>query len=90
MKTLAVCRVADGVDPGTEIAPRAGEELAALHVHHERGALLEAYSPGRRGAILLFAGDKQAAAQALNELPLYRTHLLEVELIELKPFPGFE
>jgi hypothetical protein len=89
-KTLAICRVATGVDPKAQIAPRAGEELAALRALRERGALLEAYSPGRPGAILVFAGDEQAAAQALDELPLYRAQLLEVELIALKPFQGFE
>jgi hypothetical protein len=71
-------------------APRAGEELAALRALKARGALLEAYSPGRPGAVLVFAGDEQAVAQALDELPLYRAQLLEVELIELKPFQGFE
>jgi hypothetical protein len=90
MKTLAICRVAAGVDPTAQIAPHAGEELAALRALREQGALLEAHSPGRPGAILIFAGDEQAAARALDELPLYRAQLLEVELIELKSFQGFE
>lgn len=90
MKTLVICRVSEGVNPATAVAPHAAEELAALQTLKEQGTLLEAYSPGGPGAILVFSGDKQTAETALAQLPLYRAQLIEVELVELKPFPGFE
>jgi hypothetical protein len=90
VKTLAICRVKEGVDPGTAIRPHAAEEIRALQALKKDGVLHEAYSPGGPGAILIFVGDKQAVAKTLGSLPLYRADLLDVELVELKPFPGFE
>jgi hypothetical protein len=90
MRTLAICRIREGVDPAIAVAPYAAEEIAALRALKARGVLREALSPGGPGAYLLFTGNKATTSEALNELPLYRARLLDIELVELKPFPGFE
>ena len=89
MKTLVICRVKESVDLRGAVAPHAPAELAALQTLKQEGALLEAYRPSGPGAILLFDGAKEAATEALSQLPLYRANLLDVELHELEPFPGF-
>ena len=85
MKTLAICRPVAGV-AADQIAAHAPEELAALRSLHGQGLLLEAYSPGGPGAVLIFAGDGDQVTAALESLPLAQAGLIETERIELRPF----
>ncbi len=56
MKRLVICRPAAGVDPD-QIAPHAAEAMTALRELKAHGPLLEAYSPGGPGAILIVDTD---------------------------------
>jgi hypothetical protein len=88
MKTLVICRPRAGVER-QQIAAYAGEEMAELRRLREEGVLLEAYSPGGPGAILLFDAEAERLTEALAGLPLAREGLIDAETIELYPFPGF-
>jgi hypothetical protein len=50
------------------------------------GLLLEAYSPGGPGAILIFDGECEEVDHALGRMPLLRDGLTEAEITELHPF----
>jgi muconolactone delta-isomerase len=71
MKTLVICRPAAGVGR-EQIAPHAADELATLREFKARGALLEAYSPGGPGAVLIFDTDPAELDELLASLPLVR------------------
>ena len=86
MKILVICRPREGVDPRTEVAPRAADEMTALRRLRDDGVLLEAYSPGGPGAILIFEGARDEIERALQTLPLVRARVISTELIELHPF----
>jgi muconolactone delta-isomerase len=85
VKLLVICRPAAGVDPD-QIAPHAAEEMAALRELKAHGSLLDAYSPGWPGAILILDTDPAQIDQLLASLPLYRHGLIDTETIELHPF----
>ena len=85
MKTLVICRPVAGVGP-QEIAPHGAEEFAALHELKARGVLLEAYSPGGPGAVLIFDADPAELDELVASLPLHRKGLIEAETIQLRPF----
>ena len=85
MKILVICRPA----PGTAIAdlathlPAEAEHLARLR---DTGTLLEAYSPGGPGAVLILeASDMQEAQSVVSGLPLKAAGLIGTELIGLHP-----
>ncbi len=90
MKVLDICRPRAGVDPRTDIAPRAAEEMDALRDVRGRrtaaGGLLARRTPGGPGAILIFDGEREEVDRALGRLPLLRDGLIEAELTELHPF----
>jgi len=88
VKILVICRPRGGVDPQKEIAPRAADEMIALRELLASGLLLEAYSPGGPGAVLIFDGSRDDVEQALQTLPLLRDRIIEAELTELHPFPA--
>jgi len=56
MKTLVICRPRPGVLPA-DIARHAAAEMAGLAALKADGLLVEAYSPGGPGAILVFPGE---------------------------------
>ena len=86
MKTLVICRPAEGVGR-EQIAPHAAAELVALRELKSRGVLLEAYSPDGPGAVLILETNTASTIDELiSSLPLYRAHLIEVETIQLQPF----
>ena len=62
------------------------EEGKALERWRETGILLEAYSPGRPGAVLILElpGPEDAHAH-IGQLPLSVAGLIETELFELHP-----
>jgi hypothetical protein len=88
MKVLVLCRPRPGVDRD-QIAPHAADEMAALRSLKAAGTLLEAYSPGGPGAVLIFDGERPAVEAAVASLPLMHAGLIDAELIELHPFAGF-
>jgi hypothetical protein len=86
MKILVICRPREDVDPQAEIAPRAAAEMETLRELRNQGPLLEAYSPGGPGAILIFDGIRVDVDRALKTLPLVHDGIIETEIIELQPF----
>lgn len=86
MKLLVICRPCEGVDASAEIAPRAAAEMAALGELKDAGLLLEAYSPGGPGAVLIFEGERAEVDRALADLPLIRDGIVEADVTELHPF----
>ena len=88
MKVLVLCRPRPGVDRD-QIAPHAPSEMAALRALKAAGTLLEAYSPGGPGAVLIFDGERPAVEATVASLPLIHAGLIDAELIELHPFAGF-
>jgi hypothetical protein len=91
MKLLAILRPADGGHVGAAIAARAQEELGVLWNQYREGLAREIYSPGGPGAVLIVeAGSRDSAHNALGELPLLADKIMSLELIELQPFTAFE
>ena len=64
MRFLVVCRARPGVTR-EQIAPHGPEEMAALHSLKAAGGLLEAYSPGGPGAVLIFEGERDLCCRAV-------------------------
>ncbi len=88
MRFLVLCRAKPGVTR-EQIAPHGPEELAALQSLKAGGGLREAYSPGGPGAVLIFEGERPSVDAAIASLPLIGAELIEAEVTELHPFPGF-
>jgi hypothetical protein len=88
MKVLVLCRTRPGVDRD-QIAPHTAAEMGALRSLKAAGTLLEAYSPGGPGAVLIFDGERPVVEAAVASLPLIDAGLIDAELIELHPFAGF-
>jgi hypothetical protein len=88
VRFLVFCRAKPGVTR-EQIAPHGPEEMAALHSLRAAGGLLEAYSPGGPGAVLIFEGGRPSVDEAIASLPLIQAELIEAEVTELHPFPGF-
>lgn len=84
MRILAVCRPAESADPEAFRAAVA-EEMAALREMKARGLLLEAYSPGRPGAVLILESDLDSARREMAALPLAAGGLMTFELTPLQP-----
>ncbi len=83
MKFLAVCRPRDGAPPErfAELVP---DEAEALRRLRSDGTLLEAWSPGRPGAVLILECPSEGeAAHTLSRLPLDAAGLLDVEVTPL-------
>jgi len=88
MRLLVRCTPRAGVDPRREIAPRSGEEISALMALRADGLLLEAYSPGGPGAVLILEAERDRVDEVLARLPLVRDGVVETEITELHPFAG--
>lgn len=88
MRFLVVCRPRPGVTR-EQIAPHGPEEMAALQSLKAAGGLLEAYSPGGPGAVLIFEGERASVDEAIASLPLIAAELIAADVTELHPFPGF-
>jgi hypothetical protein len=86
VKLLVICRPRSGVDPKAEIVPRAAEEMNALRALRDSGLLVEGYSPGGPGAVLIFEGERDDVDRAIEALPLIRDGIVEAEATELHPF----
>lgn len=62
--------------------------MAALRQLKAEGTLVEAYSPGGPGAVLIFEGDREAVGAVVKVLPLVMAKLVDTEVIDLQPLPG--
>lgn len=83
MLVLAVCRPAAGVDPAAAFPPHLAAERDELR-NLRSGVLLQAYSPGGPGAVLLLhVDDLDHAARLLEQLPLRTAGLIDIQLTEL-------
>ena len=90
MKVLVLCRPTPRMGPGDTVA-QLGEEAKMLETWRDAGMLLELYSPGGPGAVLVLDLVDMHQAEALVEtLPLCRAGLIQTELIGLHPIelPG--
>jgi hypothetical protein len=85
MKLLAICRTTPGTQM-SDLAVHRAAESKVLEAWRDSGTLLEAYSPGGPGAVLMLnAPDAESVVRLIESLPLRRAGLIEVELIELHP-----
>jgi muconolactone delta-isomerase len=85
MRFLVICRpAADGdQDDFKRLLPA---ETAALRDLKAQGALNQAWSPGRPGAVLMLdVPDEPAAARLVAEFPLVQAALITTEIIPLHP-----
>ena len=78
MKLLVICRPRPGVGRD-QIAEHAAAEFAALKRLKAEGQLLEAYSPGGPGAILLLDDEQAIAERLLRSLTLGWERVLSPE-----------
>lgn len=62
--------------------------MAALRQLKAEGTLVEAYSPGGPGAVLIFEGDRETVETVVSVLPLVTAKLVDTEIIDLQPLPG--
>lgn len=62
--------------------------MAALRQLKAEGTLVEAYSPGGPGAVLIFEGDREAVEAVVSVLPLVMAKLVGTEIIDLQPLLG--
>lgn len=67
------------------------DEIRALWAHHKAGTLLSVHFHDGPGALLIVEADGRAAAAALAaDLPMVRGGAAEAEVLELRPFTGYE
>lgn len=81
-------------------APPQNVEIPALLLEEEAGevwrmtksgALREIYFTEKRNAVLILEADNlKNAKEILNKLPLVKSGAIEFEVMELKPYDGFE
>ena len=91
MKLMAIARPRPGIDAPREIAKHASEELQHLWGMYADGVVREMYSPGGPGVVLVLeVVSADAARAALSELPLVANEIVELEVLELRPFVAFQ
>jgi muconolactone delta-isomerase len=85
MLTLVICRPVEGGDHD-EFRRLLPGETAALRDLKAKGTLVDAWSPGRAGAVLtLEVPDADQAARIVADFPLVRAHQITTEIIPLHP-----
>jgi len=85
MNFLVICRPVPGADESLfgRLLP---EELAAMRSMKAKGALVQAWSPGRPGAVLMLeTPDLAGAASIAAGLPLAVAGVIATEIIPLHP-----
>jgi muconolactone delta-isomerase len=82
---LVICRPVEGGDQD-EFRRLVPGETAALRSLKAKGTLIDAWSPGRPGAVLtLEAPDADEAAQIVAHFPLVKAGQITTEIIPLHP-----
>jgi muconolactone delta-isomerase len=83
VKFLVICRPRDGA-PMDRFAALVPEEAEGLHRLRAQGILVEAWSPGGPGAVLIIEAPSDAEAEGVvARLPLTVAGLIDVELTPL-------
>ena len=85
MQFLVICRPAGGGDPDQfkRLLPFETEVLRELKAD---GTLVDAWSPGHPGAVLVLeTADADQTARIVAELPLLQADLIATEIIPLYP-----
>ncbi len=83
MKILAICSPRDQ-SPREQFAALVPEEVEALRRLKSQGILLEAWSPGGPGAVLIIEASSQSEAESMvAQLPLAAAGLIEIDLTPL-------
>ena len=85
MLTLVICRPVEGGDQD-EFRRLVPAETAALSNLKAKGTLVDAWTPGRPGAVLtLEVPDPAQAARIVANFPLVQAGLITTEIIPLHP-----
>jgi hypothetical protein len=85
MLTLVICRPVQGGDED-ELRRLLPAETSALRGLKAKGKLVEAWSPGRPGAVLtLEVPGPDQAARIVADLPLVQAGQITAEIIPLHP-----
>jgi muconolactone delta-isomerase len=79
---LVICRPAADVNMQA-FARLLPDEMEALRRLRQSGALTNAWSPGRPGAILMLDADIDDAEDLISALPLARAGMLDYEIAPL-------
>jgi len=91
MKLLSVMRPRPGVDVAAEVARHADAELRKVWELYRDGLVRELYAPAGPGAVLILeATSAEDGANAVRQLPLLANEIMELELIELRPFTALQ
>ena len=85
MKVLAICRLRPGANPAAMRA-HIHDEAKMLETWRDAGTLVDAYSPGGPGALLVLElPGVEHAETLLATLPLCEAGLIETEVFGLHP-----
>ncbi len=90
MKILAIEKNLDGVDwDGAEaILEKEAQKVFQLYLS---GRLREIYFTENKNAVLILeTRNKETAEELLNSLPLVKHKMIRFDIMELKPYNGFE
>jgi len=90
MKFLALERPVAGATEHT-MRPLLRDEAARAWALHGAGVLREAYfTPDHDAVLILECPDHRAATDAIASLPLVREGQIRFDVVELRPYTGFE
>jgi hypothetical protein len=85
LKVLVICRAVPGVT-AADMGQHYASEASELRRLREEGTLLDAFSPGGPGAVLVVeASGASSAADIAWSLPMRKANLITTEVIELHP-----
>jgi hypothetical protein len=91
VKLLAIMRPCPGVDVAASLPRHAEAELRTVWGLYRAGLVRELYSPAGPGAVMVLeAGSAEDGRQTLAELPLLANGVMELELLELRPFVALQ
>ena len=91
MKLLAIMRPRPGTDIAESVARHAEAELRKAWELYRAGVVRELYAPAGPGAVLILeATSADEGREALSQLPLLANGIVELELIELRPFTALQ
>jgi hypothetical protein len=91
MKILAIEKEVPGVDWSTVSKDLLAKEALNVYNMYLTGQLREHYFNEERCAVLVLECDSKAQAQELLEkLPLVQKNLIVFEIMELRPYTGYD
>jgi hypothetical protein len=90
MKILAIENEMDGVE-WDKLEDLLKEEARHVYQLYLSDALREIYFTENKNAVLVLeAADREAAIHLLDSLPLVKSGMIRFEVMELKPYTGYE